>query len=84
MADHHADAAAHDYIHGQMEISEQARTWAVFKILAKWSTFGISVLIFFLTLWFGVGTGFLGAAVASIIVAAIGIVVLKAKPAPAH
>lgn len=83
MADHHADVA-HDYVHGQMEIAEQAKTWAVFKVLAKWSTLGVSVLLFFLTLWFCVGTGFLGAAVASVAVLAIGIVVLKAKPEPAH
>lgn len=84
MADHHADVAAHDHIHGQMEISEQARTWAVFKVLAKWSTLGVSVLLVFLTLWFCVGTGFIGAAVAAVAITAIGIVALKSKPAPAH
>lgn len=83
MADHHADDA-HAYVHGQMEISEQARTWAIFKVLAKWSTFGISVLLFFLVLWFGVGTGFIGAAAGAFIVTALGIVALKSKPAPAH
>ena len=84
MADHHNDVAAHDYVHGQMEISEQARTWATFKVLAKWSTVGISVLLTFLVLWFCVGTGFIGAAVAAVALAAISIVALKSKAQPAH
>lgn len=84
MADHHAEVAAHDHVHGHMEISEQARTWATFKVLAKWSTFGISVLLAFLTLWFCVGTGFIGAAAAAVAMTVIGVVGLKSKPAPAH
>lgn len=84
MADHHADVAAHDHVHGQMEIAEQARTWATFKVLAKWSTLGVSVLLLFLTLWFCVGTGFIGAAVASVASTAIGILALKSKPEAAH
>lgn len=84
MADHHADVAAHDHIHGQMEISEQARTWAVFKVLAKWATFGVSMLLVFLVLWFCVGTGFIGAFVSAAAATAIGIVALKSKPEPAH
>lgn len=84
MAEAHSDTAAHDHVHGQMEISEQARTWATFKVLAKWSTFGVSVLLFFLILWFGVGTGLIGALAGAVIVGALGVLALKSKPAPAH
>ncbi len=84
MADPHADYAAHDHVHGQMEISEQAKTWAVFKVIAKWCTFAVSVLLVFLVLWFCTGSGFLGALVGAAAVAVIGVASLRKKKAAAH
>lgn len=83
MADSHAEIA-HDHVPGEMEISAQSQTFDLFITLTKWSSLGLAVLLLFLTVWFAVGAGFIAAFVPSVVLAVVGIVVLRSKPAAEH
>lgn len=76
-----ADNHDTDYQRGTMEISEQAATYDLFMGLTKWGSLATAVSVLFLTLWFGVGTGFLGAAIVSVALLVAGIFFLRSKPA---
>lgn len=80
MADQHAEATA-PHVHGEMNISEQAWTWALFMGLTKWVSLATAVVILFLTVWFGVGAGFMPAFIAAVVVSVIGFFMLKTKKA---
>lgn len=84
MADQHADLAHHDHVHGQMEITEQAGTWALFQFLAKWCSLAVSVLVVMLVIWFCTNAGFLAGAISGVVVAVAGYFVLRQKKAAAH
>jgi MFS superfamily sulfate permease-like transporter len=62
-----------------MNISEQAWTWALFLGLTKWVSLATAVVILFLTVWFGVGAGFLPAFIVSVVVSVVGFFMLKSK-----
>lgn len=81
MADQH-DAHAAPYVHGQMDTTEQAWTWALFMGLTKWVSLSMAVLILFLTVWFGVGAGFVPAFISGAVVAVVGFFMLKKKVSP--
>ncbi len=68
------------YQRGHMEIREQEQTFGLFLGMTKWGSLAVAALVLFLTLFFCTGTGFIGAAIAAIVVTAIGVVVLKSKP----
>jgi len=76
-----ADNHDTDYQRGTMEISEQTATYGLFMGMAKWGSLATAVSVLFLTLWFGVGTGFLGALIASAVLLAAGVFFLRSKPA---
>ena len=78
MADQHAEATA-PHVHGEMNISEQAWTWSLFMGLTKWLSLAMAVLILFLTVWFGVGAGFVPAFISAAVMAVVGFLVLKNK-----
>lgn len=80
MADLH-DTAAHDHVHGQMEITEQAATWDLFMFMTKWGSLATAAIVLFLTVWFAVGAGFLAAAISAGALSVIGFFALKSKPA---
>lgn len=42
-----------EYKHGEMDISQNQSTWGAFTALVKYSTIGIGVLVFVLTVWLG-------------------------------
>jgi hypothetical protein len=75
---------AGDYHRGEMDIHEQAATYAAFGKMAKWGSLAISTLLLFITLLFCTPTGLIGSVIAAVALAALGIVALKEKPAPAH
>lgn len=83
MSESHADHAT-DYVHGEMEISAQKQMYSLFVQMVKWGSLGVSALILFLTLWFAVGTGFIGASIATVVLIVAGWVVLRDKPEAAH
>lgn len=76
--------SASDYHHGDMNITEQVRTFHFFNGLTKWGSLVLATLITLLTLWFCTGAGFGGAAVSAIVLFVLGVVFLRDKPQDAH
>jgi hypothetical protein len=74
MGDH-----ASDYTPGHMDIREQSSTYALFGALTKWGSLLTAVIILFLTLLFCTKAGFLGALAAAVVVAVIGVLLLRDK-----
>ncbi|MBC7166381.1 aa3-type cytochrome c oxidase subunit IV [Phenylobacterium sp.] len=77
---------ASDYHRGEMDIHEQKATFDLFIGLTKWGSLAVIAGVLFLTLFFCTGAGFIGAAASAVVVTAIGVLVLRAKPeaAAAH
>ena len=71
--------AAHDHSRGEMDIAEQVSTFAFFNNLTKWGSLAVATLLLFITLLFCTGAGFLGAAIAAVVVVAIGVNLLRGK-----
>lgn len=75
---------AGDYHRGEMDIHEQAATYAAFGKMTKWGSLTAAVLLLFLTLVFCTPAGFIGSAIAAVVLLALGIVLLQEKPVPAR
>ena len=75
---------AGDYRRGEMDIQEQAATYAAFGKMTKWGSLAVAVLLLFITLLFCTPAGFAGSAIAAVVLLVLGVVSLKEKPAPAH
>ena len=70
-----------DYQRGGMDIAEQTATFHLVMGLTKWGSLATAVILLFLTLWFAAGAGFLGAFIASAVLAVAGVFFLRSKPA---
>jgi membrane-bound ClpP family serine protease len=68
------------YHRGEMDIHEQAATYEFVMKLTKWGSLAVASLVLFLVLWFCTGTGFFGAAITAIVLIALGVFFLRAKP----
>lgn len=79
MADH-----AHDYHRGEMDIHEQAATYAFVMALTKWGSLATAVSILALTLWFCTDAGFLGGLIPALVLLALGVVFLREKKGAGH
>jgi hypothetical protein len=73
-----------DYHHGQMNAATQIGDYKVFLNFTKWAALHLAVLILMLVLWFCLGVGFFGGLVPGLIVLALGIFVMRSKPAQIH
>jgi hypothetical protein len=73
-----------DYHRGEMNIAEQKATFRMVMGATKWASLVIAVGVLFAVLLFCTATGFGGAFITAVVVAAIGTFVLREKPAPAH
>jgi thiamine transporter ThiT len=73
-----------EYHHGEMNAATQVADYKVFLNFTKWFALHLGVLILMLVLWFCVGAGFLGGLVPGLIVLALGIWLMRAKPAKLH
>lgn len=79
MADHHDNHG--DYVHGEMDISQHKHSYELFAGLTKWGSLHLAYVLVFLVLLTCVpGAGFIGAAIAAVVVAAVGFFLLKKKP----
>lgn len=78
-----AEPAA-DYHRGEMDISEQSRTFHSFIGMTKWGSLAVAVLVLFLALIFSAHAGFFQAAGAAAVVLAVGIWALRKKPDAGH
>jgi hypothetical protein len=76
--------SASDFHHGDMNITEQVRTFHMFNGLTKWGSLVLATLISLLTLWFCTGVGFMGAFVSAAVLFVLGVVFLRDKPQDAH
>jgi hypothetical protein len=81
MAEH-----ASDFTPGQMDISQHQASFNVFVLLTKWGSLAVAAFVLLLVLWFCTDAGFLGALFPAVVVAALGILVLRDKgdASPAH
>ncbi len=70
---------SNDYHRGEMDITEQAATFAGFNVLTKWGSLFIATGTLFVTLWFCTKAGFIGAFVSAAVMAVLGILVLREK-----
>lgn len=76
---------AHDHHHrGEMDIHEQQRTFHGFIVATKWCSLFIAILILFPSLLFAANVPFMGALITTIVVLALGIVMLREKRKAAH
>jgi hypothetical protein len=75
MAEH-----ATDHTHGQMDIAEQSASFDLFIKFTKWGSLAVAVLVLWATLMFCTSTGFVGSVVASVILLAVGVYLLREKP----
>lgn len=76
--------AVHEYTQGDMDITEQLATFSMVGKMIKWGSLAVAVLVLMLTLWFCVQAGFFAGAGAGIVLAAVGVYFLRAKPKAAH
>jgi len=68
---------ASDYHRGEMDIHEQASTYAFVMALTKWGSLAIAAAVLFLVLWFCTAAGFFGAFVTAIVAIGLGFIVLR-------
>jgi hypothetical protein len=73
-----------DYHRGDMDISEHTSTFNGFIALSKWGSLTIAVALLFLVMMFCAHAGLFQAALAAIVVAAVGGFILRDKPDSGH
>jgi len=79
MADH-----ASDYHRGEMDIQEQASTYALFMGMTKWGSLALAALLVLLVLWFCTPAGFVPGFISAAVLTVLGVFLLREKPAAAH
>jgi hypothetical protein len=65
--------------HGHMDISQNEASFHVFVLLAKWGSLAVASFVLLLVLWFCTSAGFFGALIPALVVAVIGVLVLREK-----
>ena len=75
---------ASEYHRGEMDISEQAATYHAVMVMTKWGSLAIAVAILMLSLWFCTDAGFVGGLVPGLVVAVLGILLLREKKGGGH
>lgn len=75
---------ASEYHRGEMDISEQASTYHAVMGLTKWGSLAVATAVLFLTLWFCTAAGFVGALATGVVVAGLGILLLREKKGGGH
>ncbi|MDX5331971.1 MAG: aa3-type cytochrome c oxidase subunit IV [Caulobacteraceae bacterium] len=73
-----------DYHRGEMDIQEQVATFDLFMALTKWGSLATTCVILFFSVLFATPAGFMAAAISTVVVAVIGVLVLRGKPADSH
>jgi hypothetical protein len=73
-----------EYHHGMMDVHAQQQAFKGFINGSKWGSLALASMLTFLVLWFCTPTGFFGGAVAGVLVAVIGFVVLKENKPSLH
>ena len=75
---------ASDYHRGEMDLSEQVATYAVFMLMTKWGSLAVAALLVLLTVWFCTPAGFIPGFISAVVVTIVGVLVLREKPGAGH
>ena len=75
---------ASEYHRGDMDISEQTSTYHAVMVMTKWGSLAIAVAVLMLSLWFCTDAGFVGGLVPGVVVAVLGILLLREKKGGGH
>ena len=76
--------AVHDYHPGDQDITEQLATFSAVGVMIKWGSLAVAVLMTMLVLWFCVQAGFFTGFFAGVVLLALGVFFLRARPQPSH
>ena len=69
-----------DYQRGHMDIAEQTATFHLVMGMTKWGSLAIAAGVLFFTLLFCTAAGFMGSAIATLVLIALGVIFLRSKP----
>jgi len=72
-------AGPSDYHRGDMDISEQRATFHLVMGMTKWGSLYLAAFLLFVTLWFCTQTGFIGSAIAGVVLVVLGTLLLSEK-----
>jgi len=75
---------ASEYHRGEMDISEQVATFALFNGLTKWGSLALASFLALIVIWFCTPAGFLPGLITAVVLLALGIVLLREKPDAGH
>jgi hypothetical protein len=76
--------SASNYHHGEMDVSEQLRTFHTIMVITKWACVGLAALLALLVIWFCTNAGFFTAVATGLVILVVGILVLRERRTPAH
>ena len=68
---------ASDYHRGEMDIQEQVATFQLVMGMTKWGSLILASLLLFFVMWFCTSFGFVGGLVSGIVLATLGVVLLR-------
>ncbi|MEI9889954.1 MAG: aa3-type cytochrome c oxidase subunit IV [Caulobacteraceae bacterium] len=80
MAEQHVE----HYSRGDMDIEAHKAAFHAFILMSKWGSLAVACGVLALVLWFCTPGGFLPGVIAPAIVAVVGFLILREKPAAAH
>ncbi len=66
-----------DYTRGQMDIHQQQASFDGFVKMTKWGSLIVAVVVLFSAIMFCTSAGFLGAAIPAVVLAALGVFLLR-------
>lgn len=72
--------AGTDYQRGEMDIAEQTSTFHLVMGMTKWGSLTLAAGVLFFTMLFCTHTGFVGSAIAALVLVAAGVLLLREKP----
>ncbi|MFN3859717.1 MAG: aa3-type cytochrome c oxidase subunit IV [Caulobacter sp.] len=75
---------ASEYHRGEMDIQEQVATYDAFMGLTKWGSLALAVSLLMLTLWFCTPAGFFGGLIPGVVLAVVGVLLLRDKKSAGH
>ncbi len=75
---------ASDYHRGEMDIQEQVSTFHLVMGITKWGSLFLASFLLTVVLWFCTGAGFIGAFITGGVVAVLGFMLLRSRPAADH
>ena len=79
-----AEAHVEHYTRGEMNIQDHKAAFHAFILMSKWGSLAVACAVLALTLWFCTTGGFLPGVIAPGVVAVLGFLILREKPAAAH